>query len=44
MEVTIIVPEWVGYVGITLIIMWSIDIGLSVYKRYLEWEIKKLTF
>ena len=42
MEITINLPEWIAYIGVALIMIWSINNALLLVKRFLEWRIRKL--
>ncbi len=41
MEITINVLEWVLYIVIIVLALSLADNTLSLYKRYLQWRIKK---
>lgn len=40
MEITINIPEWIGYIGVILIALWAVDKILLLVKKYLQIKIK----
>lgn len=41
MEITINVPEWITYMVVIFLALWAVDLTLSLYKKYLEWKLRK---
>ena len=42
MELTINLPEWIAYIGVILIALWTADKTLLLIKKWYEWRIRKL--